>query len=785
MDQKGTAEGNWKSNNNNNNNNEEIACTLLEQRLIDSSQKDKVVKMLDQNATSTDVMVELCPLLRQASDLHCFKAASKVIDDQWDCNNNNNNNNDIDNNNNINVNKFRIELLSEDGATVLDDTYTRSQSTPEQPDKSFLADLRKWYSQHGIDGSYRFRSKSPGFVIGRRFSWNSTKTLVVQPFEINLKCPFFSLGPSPSHYKHQFVYFSREAAFHLFKRAVTKIDEDCNNDWNARHIVKTIEDAFCQLYGFPVDLKFMDSAEKKMIGKDDFLLLLSTDNASLLKRHNASLLKCHDNEKKLIENYSTNGFEQRLGIRLFSLTRDCLIDIHCSARNKEKKKNTTHPYGRLGRVKQQDALQADFIARANNEYLHNKKQPIHLGAIGIDEGMKGVDANCISTRQVHAIYSARQCFKADPNDIDSVCDMLGITNDFNMKKATRPFSLSIGQVASERQTKCFEQRAAKELKSYLENLSDDERRKLNDNGGLTGGTDWASVDADNIAGKLKTFLELFPLRAKHYRHAIYQEWKFVARTAVESLAGRFFQQIKNTAEDLKQQYEDPSSKVWFERRESDRYKGLPGKKSYRKGNRAFRKDAWKAMKDAKLKEPQPMKQDITKLYQVDICPGDWNGRAPERSNTQMPRKAFVRRVRLLVRNYAESQAAQETGMIMGWKPQNEYRSSVQDPHPLTLVKGLRVNRVNPPNKEHANGNDAFRHIDKHRPWKLLYSKESGVILQRDMSAAFAIALQNAYTRYATSVSSDEKILPGYQRQTSSNAANKKTTRKNKKRRKKQ
>ena len=105
----------------------------------------------------------------------------------------------------------------------------------------------------------------------------------------------------------------------------------------------------------------------------------------------------------------------------------------------------------------------------------------------------------------------------------------------------------------------------------------------------------------------------------------------------------------------------------------------------------------------------------------------------------LSRKGFMRRVRRLVRNHATMWRADSRTCktIIGWKSENEYRSSVQTNQPVPLVLGLRLNRTNP-----AASND--NKVVNHRPWKLLQCPYTGVISQRDLSAAWAIALCNGY-----------------------------------------
>ena len=130
----------------------------------------------------------------------------------------------------------------------------------------------------------------------------------------------------------------------------------------------------------------------------------------------------------------------------------------------------------------------------------------------------------------------------------------------------------------------------------------------------------------------------------------------------------------------------------------------------------------------------------------------------------------MRHVRRLVYRYAVAKTAEVTGIVIGFKTINEYRSFVQTPQPLPLVLGQRVNRINPPSKTKAPNDLRFQHVVKHRPWKLLFCPVTETICQRDMTAAYAIGLQNEYRLCAEAFELEhsdaqdiEHTLPGYLR----------------------
>jgi hypothetical protein len=128
--------------------------------------------------------------------------------------------------------------------------------------------------------------------------------------------------------------------------------------------------------------------------------------------------------------------------------------------------------------------------------------------------------------------------------------------------------------------------------------------------------------------------------------------------------------------------------------------------------------------------------------QIHVAWGAWNGKQPPgyHKNNSMPRRGLLRRFLTVLRQFSMNGQCEKTRVVIGVNLQNEDRSSLQCCAGIHFKKDQRANRA-PPRR----GEDSEFLVDD-RPWKLLHCPECKVIMQRDRSAAYNIALKAAWAR---------------------------------------
>ena len=110
------------------------------------------------------------------------------------------------------------------------------------------------------------------------------------------------------------------------------------------------------------------------------------------------------------------------------------------------------------------------------------------------------------------------------------------------------------------------------------------------------------------------------------------------------------------------------------------------------------------------------------------------------SEAAAPRRGLFRRFLTQVRQASMNGQCDKTKVVIGVNLQNEDRSSLQCCAGRHYKNDERVNRVSPLQGEHSN------FLVHNKPWKLLYCERCQVIMQRDLSAAYNIAIKAAWKR---------------------------------------
>jgi hypothetical protein len=638
----------------------------------------------------------------------------------------------------------------------------RQHSTSEDPDTTLLRDLKAAAAQAGISDARlkmgSFWCQGPRFRITKRVHWDSEVMCVsFEPFSMkSFWGTEWSLAPTPASYKMSFAVFGPQALHDVWRRALRIVKS--NPNFSTHQVsqgltrlgtvmseklvalgmegvpsgpvlsrILNVDHVWATMYLKPKTKRqkvTQVQVDRQASETTAVLCLLVTDQLYLLKK--ASQLRGFGG-------IQTNGFESRVIHRVEKEAED-------ATRQREK-----------------DEAEIQRICNANKHLFTGNV--IDLGTAGVDEGMNGLDANVVTHLDAEAIFNARQRVRNTNSEALVHSELFPTLTDgvLDFHKQTSPLSVSGKTVECERRTRQFQKRAENELKAFEASLDEAARARLNAAGGLTGSTNWKSVRLSEVRKEAKLLLSVVDLRVKAYSLPVFREWHFGARTAVESLAARFFEQLIRIAGDVKLRttaFQGPTEAM------QGRTGILPGKR--RHGTREERKEQHEA---AKAEQPKSEQEQPEAMYEFTIGVGNWSGRAPGRGrgNNAFPRKEFMRKVRRLVYRYAVSEQAKVTRIIIGFETISEYRSSVQTPQPLPLVLGRRVNRIHPPNAKNAPGDEKFRNIVVHRPWKLLMCPETGTICQRDVTGAYAIALQHQYRRIATTKLCTEDTLPGYQR----------------------
>jgi hypothetical protein len=664
------------------------------------------------------------------------------------------------------VTTFKIEVTSEglEGEfSVIE--LTRALSSRDSPDTQLLDELRrlvteKWSLVSAVAESGTFRSRAPSFLVKKKFFWDTQQPLqiVFEPLSLAKYETVVSIGTSVS-YGSRFCVFNAQSLHDVWRRAVASVKPSEQVLERLAHLIRDACEGKIDLPG-KQRLASLLKPERGFVPQRDGQADTQPDETRL------AILLCSTShlpalQKACSQDFSFGAFQTN--------KTECRLILNCHHQDFESKSS-----GARARANEKDQFAADVIASKNNklcEELEEEGFEVKDAGVGaFDEGMKGVDFNRVTPKEAQAMAKARKYVldceaKGEEPNLQRIAKLLELEERggvLHFKKQTAHFSLTVGQVECEARTKCHEKKIDEARKQFHSELSERDAARLTAAGGLCGDKKLAKVPLAEIADHVETkVVPALDLRTRHYRHAAYREQRFSKRRAVESLAARVFDVVQEVASDAAKQ-----ETAWSRTRDSTDTgaRVIPGKKTFRKGGRKEKAAAHAAYSGRMQEEEEGKEEEENTVFRFTLCPGDWNGRAPGRYNTPMPRKAFLRRLRRLVRDYASAQRARSTRMIIGWKPVNEYRSSVQTPQPLPLVLGRRVNRFNPPSRD-KDTSDAFCNVANHRPWKLLWCPETHTLLQRDMSAAWAIALQHAFEKAARDLKlpEDERVLPGYKR----------------------
>ena len=196
-------------------------------------------------------------------------------------------------------------------------------------------------------------------------------------------------------------------------------------------------------------------------------------------------------------------------------------------------------------------------------------------------------------------------------------------------------------------------------------------------------------------------MEWLTTRIQHYMSRCYAEQRFQRRRALQSLVTRVHKWIVDLARGV------PTTST------------LPSKG-----------------------KPPPAVGEGDEWRHIHVAWGAWNGKQPPgyRGNNSMPRRGLLRQYLTYLRQFTMNGQCEQTRVVVGVNLQNEDRSSLQCGAGIHFQMDKRVNRVPPVQGVHSNV------LVHDRPWKLLRCPECAVIMQRDRSAAYNIAIKAAWAR---------------------------------------
>ena len=236
----------------------------------------------------------------------------------------------------------------------------------------------------------------------------------------------------------------------------------------------------------------------------------------------------------------------------------------------------------------------------------------------------------------------------------------------------------------------------------LQQLTQNERTALDAVGGLDGNTQWDTQPFDGgLRAHVLANMCWLTTRINHFMSRCYAEQRFQRRRAEQSLVSRVHKWMVELARGV------PTTST------------LPSKG-----------------------KPPPIAREGDEWQHIHVAWGAWNGKQPPgyRGNNSMPRRGILRRFLTVLRQSTMNGQCDKARVVIGVNLQNEDRSSLQCGAGIHLLKDERVNRAPPVRGEHS------KHLVDDRPWKLLHCPKCDVILQRDCTAAYNIAMKAAWTR---------------------------------------
>ena len=169
--------------------------------------------------------------------------------------------------------------------------------------------------------------------------------------------------------------------------------------------------------------------------------------------------------------------------------------------------------------------------------------------------------------------------------------------------------------------------------------------------------------------------------------------------------------------------------------------------------------------------PRPVvdAKGVRPVFLGHLAVGDWNGAQPGgfHGNNSFPRKTLVRLVVKELRRRAERGQWKESGVLVVPYSVSEYRTSRQSPCMCHRVTGQKIDRRNA--KSDECGAKELQGKQK-TSWKLLVCPVCNNILNRDRSAASAIAANHERRELAKRFNCDAPVHAGYARGSDSNVA---------------
>jgi hypothetical protein len=160
-------------------------------------------------------------------------------------------------------------------------------------------------------------------------------------------------------------------------------------------------------------------------------------------------------------------------------------------------------------------------------------------------------------------------------------------------------------------------------------------------------------------------------------------------------------------------------------------------------------------KREKRRFPAQQGNDVpSEMVVVQVYWGDAGFRQPGRKFRQngYPRRKLQRSARQCIYRYAKQNVKSQTRVELRMAMQSEYRTSRQCTALHHHAHGERCDRINP-----SNGMEGVKTLTMNRPWKLLWCPNCHAIMDRDVSAAFAIAFAHAWRAQAIRRSVDNTL----------------------------
>ena len=165
----------------------------------------------------------------------------------------------------------------------------------------------------------------------------------------------------------------------------------------------------------------------------------------------------------------------------------------------------------------------------------------------------------------------------------------------------------------------------------------------------------------------------------------------------------------------------------------------------------------------KIAVPPPAQVDgKCPVFVGHLAWGDWSGHQPFKygGNNSFPRKVLCRLIVKELRRRANKGQWKMSGVLVVPFLDNEYRTSKQAPCLCHRVTGQKIDRHNA--KAEEVGAKTLEKMNK-TSWKLLVCPECNNVLNRDRSAASAIAANHERRRLAEQFKCDAPVHAGYAR----------------------